>query len=391
MELESIRKDFPVLEEVVYLDNAATTQTPKPVVEEMISFFYEYGANYGRGAHILARKTTEAVETARETLAKFLGASPEQIVFTKNTTEALNLVANGLEFKKGDHVITTQLEHHSNFIPWTSLRRKGIEVSIVEPSTHGMLSVKSFEASIRENTKVVAFTHVSNVFGTIQDVESLVNLAADYGALTVVDGAQSVGHMEVNVKKLKCDFMAISGHKGLLGPQGTGALYVSDPEILEPSIFGGGAVKSVTVNKVVFEDPPYCFEPGTPNIPGVIGLGKAIEYVKSIGVKKIEKWERELGDRIRKGLQEIEGVTVYGSGTTGVVPFNIRGIHPHDVAIILDEVFNICVRSGHHCAMPLFKILKTEGSVRASVAVYNSKYEVDQLIEGVENIASNMG
>ena len=390
MKLEEVRRDFPSLEHYTYLDNAATTQTPKPVVEAMNEYFFRYCANYGRGSHLPARMATEKYEDARESLAKFIGAREDQIAFVKNTTEGINLIASGIEWREGDHVIITQLEHHSNFLPWMRLKKKGVRISIVKPDKNGYINPKNIEDLITDSTKLIACTHVSNVLGTIQPVEKIGEIAKRNDVLFIVDAAQSVGHIYVDVSRIGCDFMAISGHKGLLGPQGTGAIYIKDPESIEPLLVGGGGIKEVTVGDYRLEDVPYRFEAGTPNIPGVIGLGRAIEYVKEIGLRKIEKWEGHLTEMLIKGLNSIEGVEIYGKDQHGIVSFNIKSLHPHEVSIMLDEVYRICVRSGHHCAMPLFQILGANGSVRASVAIYNTEEEINMFVDSVEEICREM-
>ncbi len=390
MDVDEIRRDFPSLELYTYLDNAATTQTPRPVVEEMNEYFFRYCGNYGRGSHLPGRMATEKFENARERLAEFIGAREDQIIFVKNTTEGINLIAQGLELKEGDHVIVTQLEHHSNFLPWMRLRKRGVRVSAVRPDTYGYVNPGEIETLIEDKTKLIACTHVSNVLGTVQPVEKIGKIAKRNDVLFLVDGAQSVGHMYVNVKKIGCDFMAISGHKGLLGPQGTGAIFIKDPDAVEPLILGGGGIKEVSVEDYILDDPPYRFEAGTPNIPGVIGLGRAVEYIRSIGLRNIERWEERLTKIMLEGLESIRGVEIYGRNQKGIVSFNISSLHPHEVSIMLDEIYRICVRSGHHCAMPLFRILGPEGSVRASVAIYNTEEEINRFIDSVEEISREM-
>lgn len=383
----AVREDFPVLKEVVYLDSTATTQTPRPAVEAMVEYFYKYAGNHGRGAHRLARETTNRYEDARETVARFLNADPSKTIFTKNTTEGINLIANSYPWETGDHIVTTLLEHHSNLLPWLRLQKKGVNVTIVNPDSKGRIDISEIEDAFTEKTKLIALNHVSNVFGSVQDVKSITKLAHRNGIKILIDGAQSAGHMPVDLKDLKCDFFATAGHKGLLGPQGTGVLYIKEPETLESASLGGGTVSDVSGLTYVLEPSPACFEAGTPNIPGVIGLGKAVEYVEKIGVSEIERHEKELTMEASKRLSELEHVEVYGpEDRTGIVPFNVKGLHAHDVALILDQTKKICIRSGHHCAIPITRFLKVESTARASFALYNTKEEVEILVNAVSGL-----
>lgn len=390
-DIHEIRKDFPVLEKVIYLDNGATSQTPVPAVEAMCEYFYSYAANHGRGAHRLARETTNRYEDARQTVAQFLGAGAKNVVFTKNTTESINMVAQGFGFAKGDHIITTLIEHHSNLLPWMKLRDIGVDVTIVRPDRSGIVQPEAIGEAIQDNTKLITVTHISNVLGSIQDVGRIVRIAKEHGIATLIDAAQSAGHMELDVRKLGCDFLAAPGHKGLLGPQGTGVLYMKEPESVQPLFLGGGTVHSVTTEAYILDDYPSRFEAGTPNIPGVIGLGRAVEYVKAIGVADIEKHELSLARDAAQRLSEIDNVEVYGPKERGsAVPFNVVGLNPHDVAMILDEVRTICVRSGHHCAIPTIGFLDVDGTVRATFGLYNTQDEVDALVDMVGQIATSL-
>ncbi|MHB8102443.1 MAG: cysteine desulfurase [Methanosarcina sp.] len=383
----AVREDFPVLKEVVYLDNTATTQTPIPAVEAMVDYFYRYAGNHGRGAHRLARETTNHYEDARETVARFLSAEPSKTILTKNTTEGINLIANSYPWEAGDHIVTTLLEHHSNLLPWLRLQKKGVNVTVVNPDSMGIIDISTIENAFTEKTKLVAITQISNVFGSIQDVKGVTKIAHRNGIKVLIDGAQSAGHMPVNLKDLDCDFFATAGHKGLLGPQGTGVLYIKEPEMLESASVGGGTVSEASGYTYVLEPSPACFEAGTPNIPGVIGLGRAVEYVEKIGVSEIEKYEIKLSREAAKRLSELEHVEVYGpEDRIGIVPFNVKGLHAHDVALILDQTRKICVRSGHHCAIPITRFLKVDGTVRASFALYNTREEVDLLVNAVSGL-----
>lgn len=383
----AVREDFPVLKEVVYLDSTATTQTPIPAVEAMVEYFYKYAGNHGRGAHRLARETTNRYEDARETVARFLNTEPSKTILMKNTTEGINLIANSYPWEAGDHIVTTLLEHHSNLLPWLRLQKKGVSVTVVNPDSRGRIDNSLIENAFTEKTKLVAITQVSNVFGSVQDVKSITKIAHRNGIKVLIDGAQSAGHMPINLKDLGCDFFATAGHKGLLGPQGTGVLYIKEPETLESASLGGGTVSDVSGLTYVLEPSPACFEAGTPNIPGVIGLGKAVEYVEKIGVPEIEKHEMELSREAAKRLSELEHVEVYGpEERVGIVPFNVIGLHAHDVALILDQTRKICIRSGHHCAIPITRFLKVDSTVRASFALYNTREEVDILVNAVEGL-----
>jgi len=387
-DLEQLRQEFPILSKCVYLDSASTSQTPRCSIDAMCEFFYEYAANHGRGAHHLARKTTEKYEETRSKLGDFLNVSPDHLIFTKNTTDSVNTVAKGLTWKRGDEVITTWLEHHSNLLPWMMLRKKGVRVKII-PHENGYLNPRSIEEAISPRTRLIAATHMPNILGTVQPVEKIGRIAHDSGVSFVVDGAQSVGHFPVDVTYI--DYLAIPGHKGLLGPQGTGALYMKDPESLNCSLFGGGMVVSVSHNEVKLLPPPAKFEPGTPNIPGVIGLGPAIDLVSSLGIRNIHAHEKKLGTQMYEGLVDIPGVNVYSPNGTGVVSFNVAGYHPNIFARKLDDYRKICVRSGMHCAEPLASSYHCEGTIRASVGCYTTDDEIDTLIESVRHLAREPG
>jgi cysteine desulfurase/selenocysteine lyase len=379
-DLARLREEFPVLSRCVYLDSASTSQTPRRAVEAMCTYFYEYAANHGRGAHHLARRTTGEYEKVREHLAGFLRASPEQIVFTKNATEAVNIVARGIRWKRGDHVVTTILEHHANLLPWMMLREKGVKVTVV-PHENGYLDPVTVAGAITPRTRLVAVTHMPNVLGTVQPVEEIGALVHERGVPLLVDGAQSVGHIPVDLTHI--DYFAIPGHKGLLGPQGTGALCMKDPESLECCLYGGGMVEHVSLNEVKLLPPPARFEPGTPNIPGVIGLGPAVGLVEELGVENIHRHELAMGARIFEGLSDIPGVRVYSPPGTGVVSFGVEKRDPNEFARALDDLDGICVRSGMHCAEPLTSSFDCRGTIRASVGCYTTPDEVDRLVAAV--------
>lgn len=383
-DLAKLREEFPILSKCVYLDSASTSQTPRCSVDAMCEYFFEYSANHGRGAHHLARKTTEKYEETRACLGRFLKVSPDHIVFTKNTTDSVNMVAKGISWKRGDEVVTTWLEHHSNLLPWMMLKKKGVRVTIVSHEK-GYINPDAVREAISGKTRLVAVTHMPNILGTVQPVEAIGRIAHEAGVPLVVDGAQSVGHFPVDVTDI--DYLAIPGHKGLLGPQGTGALYMKDPGSLEPSMFGGGMVEHVSHKEVKLLPPPAKFEPGTPNIPGIIGLGPAIDLVSSLGVKNIHAHEKRLGARMFDGLSKTGGVSVYSPRGTGVVSFNVAGENPNSFARKLDDYRKICVRSGMHCAEPLASSYSCEGTIRASVGCYTTDEEVDALVESVRHLS----
>lgn len=383
----SVREDFPVLKEVIYLDNAATTQTPVQAVSAMQDYFFKYAANHGRGAHRLARETTNHYEDARESVASFLNMDAEKTIFTKNATESINIVSRGFPWLKGDHVIVTLVEHHSNLLPWMRLKEIGIEITVVDIDINGVVDPEDIRSAIKDNTRFIAVNHVSNVFGSIQDIEKIIKIAKQAGVKILVDGSQSAGNMLIDIKSLDPDFFVCPGHKGLLGPQGTGVLYIKEPDEVEPLFLGGGMVSSVTKESFKMEPSPAKFEAGTPNIPGVIGLGRAVEYAAELGVDSIQKHEFELAREAASRLDEIEGVDVYGpEKRAGVVPFNVVGMNAHDVAMILDQTKGICVRSGYHCAMPGVSNLGVNGTVRASFGLYNTEDELESLVKTVSDI-----
>jgi cysteine desulfurase/selenocysteine lyase len=380
-----IRADIPLLEEVIYLDAASTTPTPKPVVEAMCDYFYKYNSNTGRGAYRMAVKATKEFEGARSRISKFIGCSPTEVIFTKNTTEAINLVANGLDFKKGDSIIVPNIEHHSNFIPWLNLKKQGVELKVIKADEYGIVDPADIESAVDTNTKLITTTHVSNAIGSVQPVNEIGKIADENDVLYLIDAAQSAGHMKLNVK-------------GLLGPIGTGFLYCSDESVdkLEPMNFGGGTVLDVSEGEFSLENVPARFEGGTQNIAGVIGLGTAVDYIKRIGIDKIENHSKKLTAQLFQEINDIGNTIVYGSPENiyGIVAFNIDGVNAHDVAKILDELKNICVRSGHHCAIPAIRHIgafELGGTVRASVHYYNTKEEIEIFGETLREISKFFG
>jgi cysteine desulfurase / selenocysteine lyase len=387
----TIREDFPVLKKVIYLDSAATSQKPVPVVRAMDEYFLEYCGPYGRGAHRLSKETTEKYEDAREAVASFLGVPARNTIFTRNTTESINMVAYGLPWKEGDHVVTSVSEHHSNLLPWQRLGDRGVTMTVVDTDDQGMIPVDAIEAAVTENTKLIAIGHISNFFGAIQDVPAIIKIAKKHGVKLLLDAAQSLGEMKYGFKASECDFICAPGHKGLLGPQGTGILYVRAPEALTPVFAGGGTVNTVTLKGFSFDDIPSRFEYGTPNIPGVIGLGRAVKYVEELGVDHIESHLTGLAQYCARRLREIPEVEIYGPESRGsLVSFNVKGLNSHDVAMILDETKRICVRSGALCAQTALARLCITGAVRASFGCYSTKEEVDALVTSVEMIARTL-
>lgn len=393
---EDVRKDIPLTREVIYFDNTATSLTPIPVIEAMDEYYLKYRANVHRGVHRLSQKATHEYEESREIVAKFIGAKFEEIVFTKNTSESLNMAALGLEgvFKKGDKIVTTPYEHHSDLLPWQRLaERLGLKLEFIEGDDEGNLDLADAEKKIK-GAKLIAVQQVSNALGVIHEVEELGRMAKEEGAIFVVDAAQSVGHMEVDVNKLHADFLAFSGHKGPLGPTGIGVLYIREEffDTFEPPLIGGGTIEDVSLEEYTLTQPPERYEAGTPNIGGAIGLAAGIKYVEKIGLDKIERQEHKLVKRITEGLTELE-VPWYGPRDlkkhAGVVSFNVPPLHPHDVAAVLDE-HKIMVRSGHHCALPVMKKLGINGTVRASFHVYNSLEEVETFLSVMEELVKSL-
>ena len=400
-DVHKIREDFPILKSgVIYLDSTASSLTPEPVLEKMLEFYREYRANVERGVHRLSVRASEEYERARAKVTAFVNAkSTSEIVMTRNTTEGINIVANGLQWRKGDKIVTTVLEHHSNFIVWLRVRNKcGAKVAVVkpqEPAEQGLLNPADFEKVVDDKTRLVAITHVSNVLGVVTPVEEIAKIAHEHGALVLVDGAQSVPHMPVDVQKLGIDFLAFSGHK-MCAPTGSGALYMREEvqKEVEPLYIGGGTIEDVNVDNYRLEAGVGRFEAGTPDVAGAIGLGAAVDYLNRIGMENIERYEKVLAKKMYDGLTAIPKVEVYGpepKHRVGIIPFNIADLNPHDVALALDVSANIMVRSGHHCAQPLSKtIIRKPGSVRASAYLYNTKEEIEKLVTAVKEIAETL-
>jgi len=386
------RNDFPILKKAVYLDSAATSLCPEPVLEKTLEYYREFKANIHRGSHSLTERASREYESVYRKLARFFNAKPNSFIHTKNASEAINLVALGLEWGKGANVVTTVVEHHSNLLPWMRLKDRKIisELRFVEPlDAEGGFDIDDFKEQIDSDTRLVAVTGASNVLGNrVRVVQEIIKAAHAEGALVLLDAAQMVGIMPVDFKRLGVDFAAFSGHK-MLAPMGTGCLYHNVKGFQSP-LLGGGMIKSVSREKYVLMPSPQGGEAGTPNISGVIGLGAAVDYLSKAGLKRIEAHEQELAGMMIDGLRDLPGVEVYGPldsrEKTGLVSFNLKGIPTHEVAIMADELARVCIRSGHHCAMPLHEFLGVAGSVRASVHCYNNEADVETFLGVVRRI-----
>ena len=386
------RDDFPILGQsvhgkpLVYLDNAATSQKPLPVLNASRDYYEKLNSNIHRGVHHLAQAATAAHEAARETIARHLNATrPEEIIFTSGTTDSVNLVASSLgrsdHFVNGDEIIISGLEHHSNTVPWQMLcERMGITLKVIPVRDDGTLDLDAYQNLLTDRTKLVAVNHVSNAFGTVNKVIQICSQAKKAGALTFIDGAQSLPHMSIDLKALDCDFYAFSGHK-TYGPTGIGILYGKHDLLCElpPWRGGGEMIKEVTFEKTTYNDPPFKFEAGTPNIEGGIALAAAIDYVNKVGLTHIASHESALIEKAAAMLAELEGVTIYGPpDRTGAISFNFEGVHHYDLGTLLDQM-GLALRTGHHCCQPLMARFGVSGTLRASFALYNTEQEIDAL------------
>lgn len=397
LDVEAVRKDFPILNQIVndeplvYLDNAATTQKPTQVLEAIAAYYAKDNANVHRGVHTLAERATAAYEAARERVRSFIhAASTKEVLFTRGTTTGLNWVARYAEsvLQPGDEVLISVMEHHSNIIPWQEACKKTGARLIYAYLKDGMLDLADFRSKLTEKTRFVALAHVSNVLGVVNPIKEIAELVHQANALLVVDGAQSVPHMKIDVQDLDVDFFAFSGHK-MLGPTGIGVLYGKE-ELLEqmsPVEFGGEMIDFVYEQEATWKELPWKFEAGTPNIAGAIGLAVAIDYLDKIGMETVHQYEQELIAYVFPKLQAVEGLTIYGSEDltqrSGVISFNLAGLHPHDVATALDYE-GVAVRAGHHCAQPLLSYLGVAATVRASFYLYNTKADCDKLVEALQ-------
>lgn len=393
-----IRRDFPILDQIVndeplvYLDNAATTQKPEAVLQTLMDYYHHDNANVHRGVHTLAERATQAYEAAREKVRQFIHAKETaEILFTRGTTTSLNWVARSFGdafVEEGDEIVISYMEHHANIIPWQQLAQaKKAKLIYIDVTPEGFLDMADARRKIGPKTKIVAIAHVSNVLGGINPIEELIALAHAHDAVMVVDGAQAVPHMPVDVQALDCDFYAFSGHK-MCGPTGIGVLYGKRQwlEQMEPVEFGGEMIDFVNLYDSTWKELPWKFEAGTPNIAGAIALGRAIDYLNAIGMTAIHEYEQELVAYVLPKLQAIEGVTIYGpqdpAKHTGVMAFNLDGLHPHDVATALD-MEGVAVRAGHHCAQPLLNYLQVPATARASFYFYNTKDDADRLVDAI--------
>jgi cysteine desulfurase/selenocysteine lyase len=394
-----IREDFPILKRevngkpLIYFDNAATSQKPRVVIETLTRYYNEYNANIHRGIHKLAEEATLAHEEAREKVAKFINANrTEEIVFTRNATEAINLVAytwGRTNIGPGDKIVLTIMEHHSNIVPWQQLaREKNATIEFIKIDSEGLLLQDDINRMIDNKTKLVCVTHASNVLGTINPIKEIARSAHAHNALVLIDAAQSVPHLRVNAKDMDCDFMAFSGHK-MLGPTGIGVLYgkTEHLEDMPPFLGGGEMIREVHTTGATWKDLPYKYEAGTPNIAGAIGLGAAVDYLRKIGMDNVHGHEKEITGYALNRMSQVQGLVFFGpknvNQRVGVVSFNLGDIHAHDLASIMDED-GIAIRSGHHCAQPLMEFLNIPAASRASFYIYNTKEEVDYFIEVLE-------
>ncbi len=402
-DVEQIRQDFPILQRqvynrpLVYLDNGATTQKPRIVVESMTDEYYNVNANVHRGVHFLSQQATDLHEQSRETVRRFLNAaSVNEIVFTRGTTESLNLVASCFSeafMNEGDEVIISTMEHHSNIVPWQLAQtRKGIRLRVIPMTDEGTLCLDEYRKLFNSRTRIVSLAHVSNVLGTVNPVKEMIEIAHAHGVPVVVDGAQSAPHMPVDVQQLGCDFFALSGHK-VYGPTGVGVLYGREEWLdrLPPYMGGGEMIKRVSFEHTTFNELPYKFEAGTPDYVATTGLARALDYVSALGMDRIEAHERDLARYAVELLSRIPRMQIYGpmahgAEGAGPVSFNVEGIHHLDMGTLLDRL-GVAVRTGHHCAEPLMHRLGVEGTVRASFGLYNTRHEVEVLAESIERVS----
>lgn len=396
LDIQKIRADFPILSQtvngkpLVYFDNGATSQKPQIVIDAEVKYYQEINANIHRGVHTLSQLATDAYEISRGKVKEHINAKhAHEVLFTSGTTHGINLVTNGFAsiLKPGDEVLVSSLEHHSNIVPWQMLcERTGATLKVIPINQNGELILEDFDALLSAKTKVVTVNHISNALGIINPIKYIIDKAHAVGAAVLIDGAQAVPHLKPNVQELDCDFYAFSGHK-MCGPTGTGILYGKEEWLnkLPPYQGGGEMIKEVTFEKTTYADLPHKFEAGTPNIAGGIVLGTAIDYLNSVGFENIHEYETELLEYATKRLSEIEGLRIYGTGKNkaSVISFNIDGIHPYDIGSIIDKL-GIAVRTGHHCAQPIMNFFCIPGTIRASFSFYNTKEEIDQMVDAVK-------
>ena len=397
--IEDIRSDFPILSRqvhgkpLVYLDSTASSQKPLSVIETMNVYYRTYHANVHRGVYEISEEATAAMEKARVKVARFINARrSKQVIFTRNTTESINLVAyswGGANISRGDLIVLTEMEHHSNLVPWQLLaQRTGARLEFVPVTDDGLLRLDIYEQLLQQQPKLVAFTHMSNVLGTINPVQQMLAQAHAVGAITLVDAAQSVPHLPVDVEALDVDFLCFSGHK-MLGPTGVGVLYGKRDllEAMPPFMGGGDMIRTVGLRQSTWNDLPWKFEAGTPAIAEAIGLGAAVDYLSALGMEHIHRHEQEITTYALERLREVPGLTIYGPEAAqrgGVISFTLGDIHPHDLASILDQEVGVAIRAGHHCALPLMERYNLSATARASFYVYTLREEVDKLVEGLQ-------
>jgi cysteine desulfurase/selenocysteine lyase len=396
LDIQKIRADFPILSQkvngkpLVYFDNGATSQKPQVVIDAISNYYQEINANIHRGVHTLSQLATDAYEVSRAKVQNHINAKfLHEVLFTSGTTFGINLVANGFAsiLKPGDEVLVSSLEHHSNIVPWQMLCEKtGAALKVIPMNENGELIMSEYDKLLSPKTKIVTVNHISNALGTINPIKYMIDKAHEVGAAILIDGAQAVPHLKPDVQALDCDFYVFSGHK-MCGPTGTGILYGKEAWLnkLPPYQGGGEMIKEVTFEKTTYAELPHKFEAGTPNIEGGIVLGAAIDYMNEIGFENIQKQELELLDHATKRLLEIDGLRIFGTSETktSVVSFNIEGIHPYDIGTIIDKL-GIAVRTGHHCAQPIMNFFGIPGTIRASFSFYNTKEEIDIMVEAVK-------
>jgi cysteine desulfurase / selenocysteine lyase len=396
LDIQKIRADFPILSEkvngkpLVYFDNGATSQKPQVVIDAIARYYQEINANIHRGVHTLSQLATDAYEVSRAKVQNHINAKyAHEVLFTSGTTFGINLVTNGFAsiLKSGDEVLVSALEHHSNIVPWQMLCEKtGATLKVIPMNDEGELIMSEYDKLLSTNTKIVTVNHISNALGTINPIKYMIDKAHEVGSAILIDGAQAVPHLKPDVQALDCDFYVFSGHK-MCGPTGTGILYGKEAWLnkLPPYQGGGEMIKEVTFEKTTYAELPHKFEAGTPNIAGGIVLGTAIDYMNEVGFENIQKQELELLDYATKRLLEIEGLRIFGTAAekTSVVSFNIEGIHPYDIGTIIDKL-GIAVRTGHHCAQPIMNFFSIPGTIRASFSFYNTKDEIDLMVEALK-------
>ncbi|SEW57313.1 aminotransferase class V-fold PLP-dependent enzyme [Chitinophaga arvensicola] len=401
LDITQIRKDFPILQQqvhgkpLVYFDNGATTQKPQVVIDAEARYYEEYNSNVHRGVHHLSQVATNAYEKARITVAGYINAAdPHEVIFTSGTTASINLVASTMSrrfLKAGDSVIISAMEHHSNIVPWQmACEDSGATLKVIPINERGELKMDTFEAMLDDSVKIVSVTYVSNTMGTVNPVQDIIALAHARNIPVLLDAAQAIQHISIDVQALDVDFLAFSGHK-IYGPTGTGILYGKKEWLnkLPPYQGGGDMIKTVTFEKTIYNELPYKFEAGTPNIAGGIALGTAIEYLQQTGISKIQQWEEELMEYAMQELRKIDGIRFIGDAAerSGAISFLVHNIHPFDMGELLDQQ-GIAVRTGHHCTEPLMDLFQIPGTVRASLSFYNTKEEIDKLVAGIKRAAS---